>query len=93
MTLETTLHNISINPASMDGPADGEIFGSNYLGEIADIQSKLAQNLAKVGETYHHLHAHERYQNHMFWYQSYLHDILYTGPSQGLMLLAVRNTN
>ena len=40
----------------MDGPADGEIFESNYLAEIADIQSKLIQNLVKVGETYHHLH-------------------------------------
>ena len=26
MTLKVTLHNISINPASMDGPADGDIF-------------------------------------------------------------------
>ena len=41
MTLEATLHNISINPASMDGPADGEIFEPNHLGEITDIQSKL----------------------------------------------------
>ena len=55
MTLVATHHNISINPASMDGPADGEIFKSNYLGEIAEIWSKLIQNLAKVGETYHHL--------------------------------------
>ena len=31
--------------------------------------------------------------NCMFWYQSYLRDILYTGPSQGLTLLVVRNTN
>ena len=38
-------------------PAKGEIFKSNHLGEIADIQSKLIQNLAKVGETYHHIHA------------------------------------
>ena len=36
-TLEATLHNISIDPSSMDGPADGEIFRSNHLGEIADI--------------------------------------------------------
>ena len=55
MTLEATLHNISINPSSMDRPAEGEIFESNHLGEIADIQSKLIQNVAKVGETYHHL--------------------------------------
>ena len=54
-TLEATLHNISIDPSSMDGPADREIFRSNHLGEIADIQSKLIQNLAKVGETYCHL--------------------------------------
>ena len=57
LTLENTLHNISINPSTIDGPADGEIFESNHLAEIADIQSKLIQNLAKVGETYHHLHA------------------------------------
>ena len=43
MTLEAILHNISINPASMDGPADGEIFEPNYLGEITDIQSKLSK--------------------------------------------------
>ena len=55
LTLENTLHNISINPSTIDGPADGEIFKSNHLAEIADIQSKLIQNLAKVGETYHHL--------------------------------------
>ena len=54
-TLETTLFNISIDPASMDGPADGEIFESNHLGEIADIWSKLIQNLVKVGKTYCHL--------------------------------------
>ena len=40
----------------MDRPADGEIFKSNNLGEIADIWSKLIQNLAKVGKTYCHLH-------------------------------------
>ena len=50
------LSTISLNSASMDVPADGEIFGSNHLGEIADIQSKLVQNLVKVGKTYHHLH-------------------------------------
>ena len=55
MTLEATLHNISINPSSIDGPADGEIFESNHLTEIADIQSKLIWNVAKVGKTYHHL--------------------------------------
>ena len=55
MTLEATLHNISINPSSMNGPADGEIFESNHLDEIADIWSKLIRNLAKVGKTYHHL--------------------------------------
>ena len=37
MTLEATLHNISINPSSMDGPTEGEIFESNHLREIADI--------------------------------------------------------
>ena len=41
LTLEAMLHNISINPSSMDGPADGEIFKSNHLAEIADIRSKL----------------------------------------------------
>ena len=55
MTFEATLHNISINPSSIDGPADGEIFKSNHLAEITDIQSKLIQNLAKVGKTYHHI--------------------------------------
>ena len=54
-TLEATLHNISINPSSMDRPAKDEIFKSNHLGEIADIWSKLIWNLAKVGETYHHI--------------------------------------
>ena len=56
MTLKVTLHNISINPSSIDGPADGEIFKSNHLAEITDIRSKLIQNLVKVGETYCHLH-------------------------------------
>ena len=55
MTLEATLHNISINPSSMDGPTEGEIFESNHLGEIANIWSKFIWNLAKVGETYHHI--------------------------------------
>ena len=55
LTLEDTLHNISINPSNIDGPADGEIFESNHLAEITDIQSKLIQNLVKVGKTYHHL--------------------------------------
>ena len=40
MTLEATLH-ISINPSSMDEPADGAIFEANHLAEIADIRSKL----------------------------------------------------
>ena len=57
MTLENTLYNISINPSTIDGPADGAIFESNHLAEIVDIQSKLIQNLAKVGKTYCHLHA------------------------------------
>ena len=57
VTPENTLHNISINPSTIDGPADGAIFELNHLAEIADIQSKLIWNLAKVGETYHHLHA------------------------------------
>ena len=39
----------------MDRPTEGEIFKSNHLREIADIQSKLIRNLAKVGETYHHI--------------------------------------
>ena len=47
MTLEATLHNISINPSSIDGPADGEIFESNHLAEIADIQSKTYPELGK----------------------------------------------
>ena len=55
LTLEATLHNISINPSSIDGPADGEIFISNHLAEIPDIQSKHIQNLVKMGETYCHL--------------------------------------
>ena len=55
MTLEATLHNISINPSSMDDPADGEIFESNHLAEMADVWSKLIWNLVKVGKTYHHL--------------------------------------
>ena len=38
-------------------------------------------------------HQFEKYQNRIFWYQSYLRDILYTGPSQGLTLLVVSNTN
>ena len=54
LTLEATLH-ISINPSSMDGPADEEVFESNHLGEIADIRSKLIWNLAKIGKTYHHI--------------------------------------
>ena len=37
MTLEATLHNISIDPSSMEGPTKGEIFESSHLGEIADI--------------------------------------------------------
>ena len=37
LTLENTLHNISINPSTIDGPADGAIFKSNHLAEIADI--------------------------------------------------------
>ena len=57
LTLENTLHDISINPSTIDGPADGAIFESNHLAEITDIQSKLIWNLAKVGETYCHLHA------------------------------------
>ena len=55
LTLESTLHNISINPSTIDGPADGAIFKSNHLAEIMDIQSKLIRNLGKVGETYRHL--------------------------------------
>ena len=54
MSLDMTLHNISINPSSMDGPAGEEIFESNHLGEIADIRSKLVLNLAKFSESYHH---------------------------------------
>ena len=57
LTLENTLHNISINPSTIDGPADGAIFKLNHLAEIVDIWSKLIWNLAKVGKTYHHLHA------------------------------------
>ena len=37
LTLENTLHNISINPSTIDGPADGAIFKLNHLAEIADI--------------------------------------------------------
>ena len=55
LTLEATLHNISINPSSIDGPANGEIFESNCLAEITDIRSKLIWNLVKVGKTYCHL--------------------------------------
>ena len=52
LTLDATLHNISINPSSIDRPADGEIFHSNHLCKIADIRSKLILNVAKVGESY-----------------------------------------
>ena len=37
LTLENTLHNISINPSTIDGPADGAIFKLNHLAEIVDI--------------------------------------------------------
>ena len=37
LILEDTLHNISINPSTIDGPADGAIFELNHLAEIADI--------------------------------------------------------
>ena len=39
LMLEATLHNISINPSSMDRPADGAIYESNHLAEIADIRT------------------------------------------------------
>ena len=55
LTLENTLHDISINPSTINGPADGAIFESSHLAEIADIQGKLIWNLAKVGKTYCHL--------------------------------------
>ena len=55
LTLENTLHNISINSSTIDGPADGAIFELHHLAEITDIQSKLIWNLEKVGKTYHHL--------------------------------------
>ena len=87
MTLKATLHNISINTSSMNGPADGEIFESNHLGEIADIWSKPIQNLVKVGKTYHHLHAQllnpslEELQNFLVNcekdFDSHLHHILH----------------
>ena len=87
LTLENTLHNISINPSTIDGPADGAIFELNHLAEIADIQSKLIWNLAKVGETYHHLHAQllnpspEELENflvnHEKDFDSHLHHILH----------------
>ena len=87
LTLENTLHNISINPSTIDGPADGAIFESNHLAEIADIQSKLIQNLAKVGETYYHLHAQllnpspeeldNFLVNHEKDFDSHLHHILH----------------
>ena len=57
LTLEPTLHNISINPSSMDRPADRAIFESNHLAEIADVRSKLIHNLVKVSETYHWVRA------------------------------------
>ena len=56
LTPEVTLHNISINLPSMDGPADGAIFESNHLVKIADIRSKFVQNLVKVGKTSPPLH-------------------------------------
>ena len=37
VTLEDTFHNISINPSTIDGPADGAIFELHHLAEIADI--------------------------------------------------------
>ena len=54
LTLELTLHNISINPTTMDRPADGTIFKSNHLGELVDVCSKLIINLDKAAETYCH---------------------------------------
>ena len=87
LTLENTLHNISINPSTIDGPADGAIFKLNHLAEIADIQSKLIWNLAKVGKTYHHLCAQllnpspEELENflvnHEKDFDSHLHHILH----------------
>ena len=56
LTQEAMLHNIAINPSSMDGPVYGAIFKSNNLAEITNIGSKLVQNLAKVGKTYCHFH-------------------------------------
>ena len=87
LTLENTLHNISINPSTIDGPTDGAIFELNHLAEIADIQSKLIQNLVKVGKTYHHLHTQllnpspvelENFLvNHEKDFDSHLHHILH----------------
>ena len=87
LTLENTLHNISINPSTIDGPADGAIFELNHLAEIADIQSKLIWNLVKVGKTYHHLCAQllnpspvelENFLvNHEKDFDSHLHHILH----------------
>ena len=87
LTLEDTLHNISINPSSIEGPADGVIFELNLLAEIADIQSKLIWNLAKVGKTYRHLHnqllnpSPEELENflvnHEKYFDSCLHHILH----------------
>ena len=57
VTLESTLHNISIDPETMDGPADGNIFESNHLGELVDVHSKLFWKLAKAAESYCHIHA------------------------------------
>ena len=87
LTLENTLHNISINPSTIDGPADGAIFEMNHLAEITDIQSKLIPNLVKVGKTYHHLHTQllnpspvelENFLvNHEKDFDSHLHHILH----------------
>ena len=87
LTLENTLCNISINPSTIDGLADGAIFESNHLAEITGIQSKLIWNLAKVGKTYHHLHTQLLHPspeelenflvNHEKDFDSHLHHILH----------------
>ena len=63
ISLESTSHNIPVDPARMDGPADGAIFKSSHLGEIGDIHSKHIVHLARSAEFY--CHTHTQYINPM----------------------------
>lgn len=50
--LESTLHNISIDPATMDDPDEGMIFESIHPSEMGDICSKLVVNLVRTANHY-----------------------------------------